>query len=199
MRRLGERDDCLEHLTIGRHGVEHSVWNALGAAEMSWRTEPWEFVPAARIDPASYVPLQVGASVPVPGGPGLWYTPQPAGPVRAARDLPPVVDATVFSPLVRVDVPRMQPGEQLVIGRLAPTAVSTVDHREVVRFLLQAEVVQTYWHIQAECCLEREERTDGYRAVFSGTHLYVTNRQNVDPLAFSLSIAVDGLIEVRGG
>ncbi|MEU7873364.1 hypothetical protein [Dactylosporangium sp. NPDC049140] len=197
MRQPGDGHDCLEHLTIGRHHVERNVWDVLGAAGILRPHDRWEFVPAAHIDPASYIPLQVGASVPVPGGPGLWSTPPP--PVGSGFTPEGVVDAAVFSPLVRVDVPRIQPGEQRVIGRLAPAAVRTVDHREVVRFLLQAEVVQTYWHIHAECCLEREDRTDGYRAVFSGTHWYVTNSQNFDPLAFTLSISVDGLIEVRAG
>lgn len=85
------------------------------------------------------------------------------------------------------------------VGRLAPDVAATADPREVLRFLLHADVVQTYWHMGADLCLEQEERgADGYRAILDGVHHYYTNTANHDPVRFTLTITPDGLVEVCG-
>ncbi|HEY3449603.1 MAG TPA: hypothetical protein VGK67_24835 [Myxococcales bacterium] len=61
--------------------------------------------------------------------------------------------------------------------------------RELVLFLVEAQLVQTYWHLEAKVCLDSEE--DGakqYRARLSGTHLYFTSRRNEKPLSFQVTL-----------
>ena len=185
MRNTGH-EDCREHLAVGELGDATTVWDAMRQAGMHFdrsRDRRW-FAGAAHVGAAAFKPVPGHNQ---PGGAGLWCSPE-----REA-----VVDAAVFSPLVQADATRIWPGERLVVGRLVPGAA---EPREVVRFLLRAELVGTYRHLSSELCWRDEERTEsGYRACFSGTHLYYTTSRNIDPLAFEVHIGTDGLIEVVGG
>jgi len=65
--------------------------------------------------------------------------------------------------------------------KLAPSAS--------VLFLLQAQIIETYWHLEAELCMVSEEdKPESYRAQFRGVHRYCTNSCEEDAFAFTVHI-----------
>lgn len=111
-----------------------------------------------------------------------------------------VVNQDFFGDLTVADAPRVFSGKkQKTIGRIKPAALKGMPSRQLVRFLLAASAVQTYWHLQADLCLVREEQRGGaYTAHFSGVHLYFTNEKNEDAYSFSVTISADGEVVLAG-
>lgn len=70
----------------------------------------------------------------------------------------------------------------------------------LAEFLLEAQIIITYWHVDSEACLESEKRTDiEYTAYFTGNHTYYTNMKNVGPLRFAVRINLtNGEMSVLG-
>lgn len=101
----------------------------------------------------------------------------------------PAVSSRYFSPLARVDATRIEPGQSREIGALLDASASPLPSRDIVLFLLESQIVTTYWHVESILCLVSEENSAGsYRAHFRGKHIYYTNRYNEEKLDFSLSI-----------
>jgi hypothetical protein len=101
----------------------------------------------------------------------------------------PVVSSRYFSPLARVDATRIEPGQKKEIGTFFGASSSTLKFRDVVLFLLESQVVTTYWHVESILCLVSEDNsTELYRAYFRGKHIYYTNRYNEEKLDFVLGI-----------
>ena len=105
-----------------------------------------------------------------------------------------------FSDLRRGDATRLSPGSEHSIGVFRDTSFTRLSPRKLVLFLLQAQIVETYWHLEAELCPGREEDTpESYRAEFRGIHRYCTNQCEEQGLAFSLYInKIDGGITLIG-
>lgn len=111
-----------------------------------------------------------------------------------------VVLASVFGNLKRVDVTRLPQPEVRTLGTVTP-ALAGSRARDVVVFLLESQVIQTFIHMEAELRLEREEETPAaYAAHFTGVHRFYTNKKNERALAFVVRVEKNtGAISVTGG
>ncbi|MGC4117952.1 MAG: hypothetical protein QM765_26070 [Myxococcales bacterium] len=106
-----------------------------------------------------------------------------------------VVSAEHFTDLERADGTRAGTTK---LGTVKSAALRAKP-RELVLFLVESQLIQTYWHLESKLCLDSEE--DGaqrYRARFSGTHLFFTSKRNEKPLSFQVTLdKVSGLVEVE--
>ncbi|MBF0105539.1 MAG: hypothetical protein HQM16_09470 [Deltaproteobacteria bacterium] len=97
-----------------------------------------------------------------------------------------IIHAGYFSDLQRVDATRAMPKMFLLVGKLLKP--SFMPPRQVVLFLLESQIIETYWHLESELCLDREDVGDIYTAHFTGIHRYCTNSCEQDPLNFLVRI-----------
>ncbi|PRP92831.1 hypothetical protein ENSA5_47440 [Enhygromyxa salina] len=82
---------------------------------------------------------------------------------------------------------------------LHPGLLGKIGGRELARFMIEAGVIQTYWHIGASLCLRGESETAGtYRAEFSGEHEYFTNEKNRGGFGFVFELGADGKVALVG-
>ena len=66
---------------------------------------------------------------------------------------------------------------------------SPLSFRDIALFLLESQIITTYWHIESVLCLVSEDDSaDLYKARFQGIHVYYTNKYNEEKLDFSISI-----------
>lgn len=94
-----------------------------------------------------------------------------------------VVAAEHFSDLERADVTKSGKTE---VGTVKSAALRA-EPRRLALFLVEAQVVQTLAHVESHVCLESERESDAeYRAQFTGTHVYFTNKRHEAPLDFKL-------------
>ena len=99
------------------------------------------------------------------------------------------VNDQVFSDLKRGDAARKADEKDQNIGFIKEKALGLYNPRELVQFLLESHVIITYWHIESKLTLkDEEENRDLYKARFTGNHIYFTNKKNVSPLDFTVSI-----------
>lgn len=102
-----------------------------------------------------------------------------------------VADAGLVSDLKVVDATRLRTGERAVVGKLAGL--------KGVRPLIEAGVIQTYWHLESTVCLEAVAEKDGvWEGRYSGTHVYFTNSKNTGRFAFLVRVERDGTVAVVG-
>ena len=106
------------------------------------------------------------------------------------------VDRKILSELTVVDTTSLSKGETSKVGRLLRADAPPLD---VVRCLIQADVLLTWAHIGSEVRLFAPEQ-DGPRwhVDVDGTHTYFTNEENVDAFAFRVSLGDQGVISVVG-
>ena len=94
-----------------------------------------------------------------------------------------------FSDLRRGDATRLGKGIEHQIGTFRDLAFKRLNPRQLVLFLLQAQIIETYWHLEAELCMVSEEdKPESYRAQFRGVHRYCTNSCEEDAFAFTVHI-----------
>lgn len=96
-----------------------------------------------------------------------------------------VVEGSLFSDLERADATRLSSGHSTRIG----TARTDEALRPafLVPFLLQSQIIITYWHTNADLRLVKEERRDSLRCfVIEGEHHYYTNHHNVQHIRFAI-------------
>lgn len=99
------------------------------------------------------------------------------------------VNSRYFSDLRRGDATRLGMGQAHHIGEFRDLEFTRLAPRNLVLFLIQSQIIETYWHLEAKLCLLREEdRPDAYQAWFHGVHTYFTNEQNDDTFAFVVTI-----------
>jgi len=113
----------------------------------------------------------------------------------------PVVSGQYFSPLARLDATRIDPGQSKKLGRLLNVSTSPLALREMVLFLLESQIITTYWHVESVICLASEDDSaDVYKASFRGIHKYYTNSYNEEKLDFVITIhKKTGDITLLGG
>ena len=109
------------------------------------------------------------------------------------RDGAPFVDARVFGPLQAVSVPSLDSGATVSVGQVVAKPVPAAS--VVVRQLIEADVIGTYVHLESTLCLK--DIPGGVH--ITGTHTYMTNAENIDPLDFKVTIDPTGLIQVSAG
>jgi hypothetical protein len=162
-----------------------SIIETIHVSDGRYRKQPTRF-PAARIHPKRDEPLEWLSGFVVDGEPVFWLS--------AARKAP-VVDRRVLSDLERVDIFSLSAGEEKRLGRV----LCEVDRLSLAVALIKAEVVMTYVHIESRVQLDKQVQTDGATELyFSGEHIYYTNEENRDPLAFVVKVSKDGEISVGG-
>lgn len=89
---------------------------------------------------------------------------------------------------MRPDVPRLQAEERLEIGIVKDRRI-LADPLALVGFLIESEIVRTYWHVEARLRLvEVAESEAGFRATVRGSHIYFTNDRNEDRYSFRIEV-----------
>jgi hypothetical protein len=98
------------------------------------------------------------------------------------------VEASLFGELSRGDATR-KTEERFLIGKYRDVSFNFFKAGELAEFLIESQIVNTYWHVEADFCLMEEENSpDIYTARYKGKHIYYTNCENEDPLDFSIII-----------
>ena len=98
------------------------------------------------------------------------------------------VEKSLFSDLNRADA-TADTGGKFLVGRYKDLQFRFFRPAELAEFLLEAQVINTYWHVEADFCLVWEEDTsDSYTARYKGKHIYYTNSENEGPLDFRIII-----------
>lgn len=177
-----------------------TIWHRSSGASIldeqrSTATAPWrDFASAyaaAAVDATWAEPVLHTAAFRVGGRPVFWFADD-----RASV----VVDAAAFSHLDVGDATAIPVGTAVVIGTVTPGARASLGDRGVVELLVLSDSIRIYAHLEGEACLRSEVVDAGaYTATFSGEHLYFTNSENRDPLAFSVRIGPGGEITLAGG
>lgn len=147
-------------------------------------------VRAVAIDPIKYIPMtQLEMFHLEEDMPFLWMTPD-----RKEA----LVDKRFFSDLSVVEVVGGLKNE-ITIGTATPELLRRMPADIIVRFLLQSEIIRTYWHLRAELCPTTLNQTaDVYEQHFSATHTYCTNECLMEFYTFTVSInKKNGVITVR--
>ncbi len=114
-----------------------------------------------------------------------------AGPLifRAREKKEVGVNSGCFSDLARVDATRAVRDTRVLIGRFLDPTFASLSPGALAAFLVESQIVITYWHIGSELSLEKEEHDSSeYIAHFKGKHTYFTNEKNVAPLRFAVRI-----------
>jgi len=144
----------------------------------------------AEVITAAHAPVRAVERFRVADRPLFWFRPDSSAVV---------VDAAHATDLSVADATRLAPdAPEVRVGHFTPDAAAALGPRELVKLLLFAEAIRTYWHTDAELRLEAERREAGaYEADFAGVHRYYTNERNEAPLAFTVRVAQDGAVTVR--
>ncbi|MDH5655156.1 MAG: hypothetical protein OEZ34_04575 [Spirochaetia bacterium] len=110
-------------------------------------------------------------------------------------------NGNIFKKLYRISVHDLPSGETKKAGMLSRAALKNIPLRNIILFLIESEMIETYIHVESKLCLAREENgNDFYRAYFTGKHYYYTNEENIVPVSFSVSIhKKTGEISAAGG
>lgn len=94
-----------------------------------------------------------------------------------------------FSDIVRGDATRLAKGQEHRLGEFRDRAFQRLKPRDLVLFLLRSQLIETYWHLEAELTMTGEEDLpDSYRAAFRGVHAYFTDTREESAYAFSVVI-----------
>ena len=79
--------------------------------------------------------------------------------------------------------------EKFLIGIYRDISFKYLSAPQVTEFLIESQVVNTYWHVEADFCLTEEvDTSERYVARYKGKHIYYTNCENQDPLDFTIII-----------
>jgi len=98
------------------------------------------------------------------------------------------VEASLFGELIRGDATR-KTEEKFLIGIYRDISFKYLSAPQVTEFLIESQVVNTYWHVEADFCLTEEvDTSERYVARYKGKHIYYTNCENQDPLDFTIII-----------
>ena len=100
-----------------------------------------------------------------------------------------VINSLYFSDLLKADGTRREHDGTQVIGYFKDLGFKRLSPRQLTLFLIESQIIQTYWHIEAELSLFSEKDTeDIYSAQFKGQHIFFTNDRNTNELNFTVSI-----------
>ncbi len=100
-----------------------------------------------------------------------------------------ILNSLYFSDLLKADCTRREPGGTQIIGYFKDIGFKRLSPRQLTLFLIESQIIQTYWHVEAELKLISEDETgDHYSAQFKGQHVFFTNERNVSPLDFTVKI-----------
>lgn len=108
-----------------------------------------------------------------------------------------VVSAGHFSDLERADGTRAGVTK---MGTVKSDALKKKP-RELALFLVESQLVQTYWHLESKLCLDSEDDGEArYTARFTGSHVYFTNKRHEKPVRFQVVLdKATGALTVEAG
>ena len=169
------KEECMTTLHIESH---RSLLGEVRAMGVPARDFPKEF-PAQTPRATEHRPLKAGG-VGSEGEALFWLDAEGT----------PFVDARGFGPLKAVSVPSLDAGVTATVGQVVAKPMPAL--AVLVRQLIEADVIGTYVHLESNLCLK--DIPGGVHV--TGTHTYMTNTENIDPLDFKVTIDPTGLIEV---
>lgn len=77
----------------------------------------------------------------------------------------------------------------VVVGVASVVVRKATPPRQLVEMLLRSLTIRTFVHVEAEVCLESEqENAAQYVATFRATHTFYTQKKNVQPYRFSVTL-----------
>jgi hypothetical protein len=171
-----------------RFRSSHSVLGEQRSRGPAWRDFATAYA-AADITPA-HLPVAAVARFGVAGAPLLYFTPD----ATAA-----VVDARYLGRLAAVDATALSPGDVAVIGEVTPAGRAALAPALLAEFLMAADVVRTYAHLESEVRLEgRDDADGGWTGRVTGEHVFFTHDEHRAALAFDLVLAPDGTLTAVG-
>ncbi len=138
-----------------------------------------------------FTPLTTAEKFTIAGKPVAWVD-------NTGKQI--IVDKNYFSDLKLIDVTKFPLDESDVVGKVDTTILTGRTPREIAGFLIDSQILNTYWHIGADICL-REEQDFGshYIAHFDASHVYFTNERNVENYTFGVQIdKMTGTIAIFG-
>lgn len=111
-----------------------------------------------------------------------------------------IVDKNYFSDLKLVDVTKFPLDGSDVVGKVDTTIFTERTPRDIVAFLIDSQILNTYWHIGADICLtEEQDFGSAYIAHFKASHVYFTNKENVEQYTFGVQVdKMTGTIAIFG-
>lgn len=163
-----------------------------GTITLDRGTHPWSgLTTSAQEESAGH---HVQAVHPFPSGyaaiPALAAFDRPEDPLLALnpKERRVLANAAWFTDIERVDATRHH-GADLRICAWKDLGFQRLALRELILFLLKANIVQTFWHVEANISLESEKTEGAMRSfTFKGEHLYFTNERNRSGLHFRLRL-----------
>jgi hypothetical protein len=110
-----------------------------------------------------------------------------------------VLNERFFGPFIRPDAPRLAAGERVRIGTVKEPRITAVPV-ELVSFLIEAELIRTYWHVEARLGLEELVPAEGgVSALVEGRHVYYTDRRHEELVRFRIEVTTaTGAVDVVG-
>jgi len=172
----GKKDEkCLDRISISRHD---NPWRDM--TKSSWQEEANENIAAVEINQGTYEMFPYLAAYQINGEMLL-------GKDKVKKRV--VINSRYFSTLEKADATRLPAGTVKMVGKYLDTSFLLLSPRQIVRFLLDAQIITTYWHLESELCLTGEkDGKDAYVAAFTGVHRYCTNQCKTDSLEFTVTI-----------
>lgn len=183
----GEKDEkCLDRIRISRHD---NPWQDMTAS--TWQEEANQNIAAVEISKGTYEVFPHLAAYRINSEMLL-------GKDKVNKRV--VINNRYFSTLEKADATRLPAGTVKSVGKYLDTSFRLLSPKQIVRFLLDAQIITTYWHLEAELCLTGEkDGKDAYVAAFTGVHRYCTNQCKTDSLEFTVTIDRNtGNISVTG-
>jgi hypothetical protein len=179
-------EKCLDSIRISRHD---NPWRDM--IKSSWQEEAAENIAAVEINKGTYEMFPHLAAYQINAGMLL-------GKDKVNKRV--VINNRYFSTLEKADATRLPAGTVKMVGKYLDTSFSLLTPGQIVRFLLEAQIITTYWHLESELCLTGEkDGKDAYVAAFTGVHRYCTNQCTTDSLQFTVTInRRTGSISVAG-
>lgn len=96
-----------------------------------------------------------------------------------------LVDSRYFSELIRVDA--ISADNEVNIGTAKPELLSQWTPGEIIRFLLESEIIKTYVHLDAELCLiEVTDNEQVYEERYNAIHSFCTNKCQEEAYQFTV-------------
>jgi len=113
---------------------------------------------------------------------GIWL----AG--AASKNGPVVVNGDIFSNL-KLTTATTKNSDRITIGNVNIKWLKKISPWDVVKFILETQIVETSWHLGADLCVVKEDRVgDGTIYRFEGSHRYCTNECVSEDLKFDIGI-----------
>jgi hypothetical protein len=147
--------------------------------------------PLALVD-SSYLAVSATKAILYQQEPLLYFSPD--------RSQAVVSDRAFLTTLSVVDATNLQEGDKKVLGCIRPEVLAAIGPHAIVRFLVLADALRIYAHLEGFVCLYHEQtESDGtWEGHFEGEHTYMTSGHHTQRMHFSVCIEASGRIFATG-